>query len=566
MSYRFVTLQAMVGFASVASMTAALVGCSNADTGDEEMTDVAVQALSQVPMLSNEDATEAVRAECVGSYVNQGQCSGCVAKALGVLLGKGEITPAQRNALFTEISDGECADACIPTSCTLEGANCGGIFDGCNGTLSCGWCSGYESCGGGGTPAVCGCTPLECADVGANCGTIDDNCGGTVFCGSCTGEEICGGGGTSHVCGLPTPELCDGIDRDGDGIWNTDVPSVCPTIQSALDVATPSSTIRVAPGIYHENLHFKGARTTLISTGGAAVTIVDGNQNGPVVTFDYGESSASVLDGFTLQNGSGKAGEFGSAGGGLHITWSSPTLRNLVVTGNSVKGSYHNGAGAYIRGGNVTITNSTFVGNEASYYGGGMLVYSGTVSLDQVIITGNSATYGGGIGSYYGRVYAKNSVFSGNSAHQGSSVFLQYGGDGKFSNVTFMGNKGDVGGISTWGVQVDLVNVIFANGVSTSFGSAVYVEPSYPAVVNFDHCDFWNNNNAEVYGLPSPLGQNGNIAANPEFIDVTSSQSVNWDLHLAPSSPLRNAGTNALTNPDGSVSDIGAYGGPGGGW
>ena len=45
---------------------------------------------------------------------------------------------------------------CEPTTCELEGKNCGDIDDGCGGTLSCGTCTSPQTCGGGGTANVCG--------------------------------------------------------------------------------------------------------------------------------------------------------------------------------------------------------------------------------------------------------------------------------------------------------------------------------------------------------------------------------------------------------------------------
>src|SRR5216117_2166251 len=48
------------------------------------------------------------------------------------------------------------------------------------------------------------CTPTTCAAVGANCGMIADGCGGTLDCGTCTLPQTCGGGGTPNVCGSTT--------------------------------------------------------------------------------------------------------------------------------------------------------------------------------------------------------------------------------------------------------------------------------------------------------------------------------------------------------------------------
>src|ERR1041385_8807082 len=46
------------------------------------------------------------------------------------------------------------------------------------------------------------CTPTTCSAQGANCGTIPDgDCGDTLPCGTCPKQQSCGGGGTPHVCG-----------------------------------------------------------------------------------------------------------------------------------------------------------------------------------------------------------------------------------------------------------------------------------------------------------------------------------------------------------------------------
>lgn len=69
-------------------------------------------------------------------------------------------------------------------TCSSLGANCGAIPQrGACDELNCGnECpSQFESCGGGGTPNVCGCTP----DCAGKCGVVPSNCGGTVDCGAC---------------------------------------------------------------------------------------------------------------------------------------------------------------------------------------------------------------------------------------------------------------------------------------------------------------------------------------------------------------------------------------------
>ena len=103
---------------------------------------------------------------------------------------------------------------------------CGTVWDGCTGTVSCGECTSPEVCGGAGTPGMCGCTPLtkEVACGTHDCGNASNGCGGVIPCGTCTGNETCGGGATpvAGVCAC-TPksksEVC-GTQVCGNAISN----------------------------------------------------------------------------------------------------------------------------------------------------------------------------------------------------------------------------------------------------------------------------------------------------------------------------------------------------------
>jgi hypothetical protein len=97
---------------------------------------------------------------------------------------------------------------CTPRTCALAGTNCGPVADGCGGLLQCGTCPAPSTCGGGGTPSVCGgtaaCVPATCASLNVNCGEQGDGCGGTFDCGNCTAPQTCGGGGdagAASTCG-----------------------------------------------------------------------------------------------------------------------------------------------------------------------------------------------------------------------------------------------------------------------------------------------------------------------------------------------------------------------------
>ena len=58
--------------------------------------------------------------------------------------------------------------------------------------------------------------------------------------------------------------------------------------------------IVVAPGTYFEAINFNGKAITVGSSGGAAVTTIDGTGNFHVVQCVGGEGPDTVLDGFTI--------------------------------------------------------------------------------------------------------------------------------------------------------------------------------------------------------------------------------------------------------------------------
>ena len=83
------------------------------------------------------------------------------------------------------------------------------------------------------------------------------------------------------------------------------VPADQPTIQAGIDAASAGDIVVVAEGTYTENVTFLGKAITVRADAGAGAVVIDGNQAGSVVTFATAESSESVLDGFTIRNGSG---------------------------------------------------------------------------------------------------------------------------------------------------------------------------------------------------------------------------------------------------------------------
>jgi hypothetical protein len=159
-----------------------------------------------------------------------------------------------------------CGNYCTRTTCGAVGANCGIIADGCGGTLDCGDCTAPAVCGGGGTPNICGsptCTPRSCADAGAQCGAVSDGCGSSISCGSCESPAVCGGGGTPNVCGLGScsPGNCGTAQCGfvGDGCGGTISCGTCPADRTCVaGVCVGSSCKKLTCAEAHAGCGFIG--------------------------------------------------------------------------------------------------------------------------------------------------------------------------------------------------------------------------------------------------------------------------------------------------------------------
>lgn len=80
---------------------------------------------------------------------------------------------------------------------------------------------------------------------------------------------------------------------------------------------------------------------------------------------------------------------------------------------------------------------------------------------------------------------------------------------------------------------------------------ATDINPNFLITYN----DVWNNSAGNYKDMPDQTEQNGNLSVDPLFESPR-------DFHFKPGSPLIDKGNPLLTDPDGSMSDLGIYGGP----
>ena len=341
------------------------------------------------------------------------------------------------------------------------------------------------------------------------------------------------------------------VDTNFSGIM---VPSEYPTIQEAIDVAKQNDSIFVSPGRYIENINFKGKNVKVRSTEGISNTVIDGDGKGSTVTFNGGESETTILDGFTIING--------SKSGILCDSSSSPTLQNLRITNSH--SSYGGGIGC-LNNSSPFINNVTLIGNNASYGGGIYCWNNSSPHLRNVRITGNFATVGGGLScSSSSNPLLENVLIVQNSAAYGGGVEILFLSSPIFKNVTIANNTSalSLGGMYC-NVSLDpkLINTIVWNNPL----AAVYFETiNTPNSITVSYSDIEGGRNGikdNNHGTVNWL--NGNINSNPLFQNPDAG-----DFRLQLASPCINKGdSSAIYNDyDGSRNDMGAYGGPYGNW
>jgi hypothetical protein len=381
-------------------------------------------------------------------------------------------------------------------------------------------------------------------------------------------------------------------------------------VQDGIDLSVPSGCyeVWVEEGTYYENIDFIGYPIAVTGIRGAALTTIDGGGLDSVAVFLTGEDRSSVLTGFTLTHGAG------DRGAGIEIVDSSPTITDNLITDNATSGGLGIGGGVFVTGGAPLIEDNVISDNDACFGGpengcdgGGVMAVRADPDILGNDILDNTAGDGGGLWLAYADALVAHNVIDGNAADdtdpteagQGGGVDIQISSDGTYlvnniitNNVASTHGGGVVvyeyhpdygeavvqnnviafnavtetthgGGLAVWQYTGPDVrnNAIYANS-----GPGVWLNAaSYGAV--FAYNDVYANATDYAGDQGSRTGSNGNVSADPRFVAATDDGDVtNDDFSLSATSTLTNAGDSALTDPDGSRSDIGAYGGALGSW
>ncbi|MBS3788189.1 right-handed parallel beta-helix repeat-containing protein [Candidatus Bipolaricaulota bacterium] len=308
---------------------------------------------------------------------------------------------------------------------------------------------------------------------------------------------------------------------------------VCPegctynSIQAAINQAKSGDTVRVKPGIYKENISFKGKAITVKSVDSqdsstVSNTVIKGKKKGSVVTFNKGDLSTKRETKVPFQaiksNCYGEIkmskAEFllSEVGRECVVTgWVEETLSEGEAQENDTKSTKDTTPQAVLSGFTITKGSGTLTSFQVPTHiwkeeggfprteklGGGVLINSGsTPKIKNNLIKDNKAYLGGGI------------------FVQGESSKVKIVGNTFSNNVAFYG-----GGICTKGSNPQIKDNRFVSNLGYFKGGAVHIrEDSDPRITG----NYFTENRAWVgsslhFSRSSPTIKNNRFVKNHDF-------------------------------------------------
>jgi predicted outer membrane repeat protein len=251
-------------------------------------------------------------------------------------------------------------------------------------------------------------------------------------------------------------------------------------IQDAVDAAVTGDTIHICAGTYSLAATITVSKDLTFVGDGAGSTIVDGTNAVQIVNV----IGSITVSGLTFQNGV----DYYLNGGAIAAT-GDVTVTNSTFSGNESSswggGSSSRGGGAIYANGTVSVTNSTFSNNACGGLGGGAINANGAGSTGSIVSVTNSTFSGNqasGVGGLGGAIYAQgdgtvsvtNSTFSSNSALiGGGAIYANVGGAVTVTNSTFSNQTSSYGGAIYANGTLSVTNSTFSNQTS-SYGGAIY--------------------------------------------------------------------------------------------
>lgn len=345
----------------------------------------------------------------------------------------------------------------------------------------------------------------------------------------------------------------DGSAADGGGMYT----------QSSPDLTIQRSTFRNNQALtYGAGLAVSMGTGTLIED-----VLFEGNTKAA-----YG-GGATVSGDATIRRASFIDNEAGY-GAGLQVAGDA-LVEDSVFEGNRATGTW---AGVLDSDGDLEVRGTTLSGNDSPYTMrissvsgvpnvvqlsdvevvgnvndfAAIYVTGDSINLSGLVVANNTAD---GISGYVSRLDAEEVIVAANS---GTGIFV---GAGAFPSpsislrrATIVGNGGD-------GLYLYLYpGPVALSGVVAAWNARAFVAQAPTGTITVTDCATFGN--GAVRGLQMPPVSC--LTSNPNFVTWGSGLPyAAWDLHLAPDSPLVDAGSAVVLDADGTQGDIGAYLAPG---
>ena len=230
-------------------------------------------------------------------------------------------------------------------------------------------------------------------------------------------------------------EICDGVDNDCDsgtsedemasrldGAVYTDITPLVSGTPNNPEAYEVRKDVVFCDGTFYVNLEVT-ENVSVWGQNGAASTILDGAEEGPVVSILDDGLSVSLSD-LTLTNGGPGDWEEGVGGGGVlcegsDSSYNDLSLTNVVVAGNIFPDDEANYGGGVLGAWCDLDIQGSELSNNYAYLGGGMLAYYSDVVLDGSSISDNEGLIAAGVYQGYGTATYSDSELSRNLASLG---------------------------------------------------------------------------------------------------------------------------------------------------
>jgi len=228
--------------------------------------------------------------------------------------------------------------------------------------------------------------------------------------------------------------------------------------------------------------------------------------------------------GVVVMNNGSISGNFGSdIGGAIYVTHGTLTLNNVNISGNgATAGTDQSGGGIYLDSSGATLTNVTIDGNHAGYYGGGIFTTESVVTMTNVILSNNIAGYGGGVyiglnstAFTGGSLTLEGGGITGNQAAIGGGIYQNKATVGlSFTTLSKNSSTSNGGGIYLENGTLSVSNSTLSNNSTSYQGGGIYSTTGSPALTN-----------STFSGNSAPLGGGGIFvnSGTPVLINVTLS-------------------------------------------